>query len=192
MTPVPAGRIAAVVTSLEMRQPPRPRPVPASELRLVRWPSPALDAYRTLFRRVGEPWLWFSRLIMPDAQLAAIVGDARVEIHAVVDRRGIEVGMLELDFRKPGQCELAFFGLVPELAGRGHGRWLMTQALASAWRPGVDRVWVHTCTLDHPSALSFYRKQGFVAYAREVETFDDPRLSGHLPRDAAPQIPVIG
>src|SRR3546814_7755973 len=61
--------------------------------------------------------------------------------------------MLELDFRHPGQCELSYVGLVPDLAGQGHGRWLMAHALALAWRKGVARVWVHTCTLDHPAAL---------------------------------------
>lgn len=191
MTPVPAGQVATIVTSLEMRERPRPRPMPDSELRLVRWPQPSLAAYRALFRRVGEPWLWFSRLVMADEALAAILENPDVEVYAVVDRKGIEVGMLELDFRKPPDCEIGFFGLVPELAGKGHGRWLMAQTLARAWRPGIECVWVHTCTLDHPSALSFYRAQGFTAYQREVELFDDPRLAGHLPRDAAPHVPII-
>jgi GNAT superfamily N-acetyltransferase len=110
----------------------------------------------------------------------------------VVDPGGLEVGMLELDYRTPGECELSYFGLIPELSGKGHGRWLMAQTLIRAWRPGIRRVWVHTCTLDHPSALGFYRAQGFIAFRRDVETFRDPRLSGHLPRDAAPQIPVLG
>lgn len=189
---LPPGQLAAIVTSLEMRERPRPRPVPSSSLRLVRWPAPALDKYRALFRRVGEPWLWFSRLVMPDAELAAIVHDPRVSVFAVTDRAGIEVGILELDFRTEGECELAFFGLVPELAGQGHGRWLMTHALALAWGKAVGRVWVHTCSLDHPSALGFYRAQGFVPFARAVETFPDPRLIGILPREAAPQIPLLG
>jgi GNAT superfamily N-acetyltransferase len=192
LVPVPTGQIATVVTSLEMRERPKLRPTPPSDLRLVRWPDPDLGKYRTLFRRVGEPWLWFSRLVMPDDEVTRIITDARVHVFAVEDRSGIEVGMLELDFRETGQCELAYFGLVPELAGRGHGRWLMTQALAMAWTKTVERVWVHTCTLDHPSALGFYRAQGFVPFAQAVETFHDPRLTGHLPRDAAPQVPILG
>ena len=191
LDPVPAAQVATIVTSLEMRTRPKPRPLPPSDLRLARWPEPELARYRTLFRRVGEPWLWFSRLVMPDDEVAAIIGDPNVHVFAVEDRAGIEVGMLELDFRQAGQCELAYFGLVPELAGRGHGRWLMTQALTLAWTQQVERVWVHTCTLDHPSALGFYRAQGFVPYARAVETFPDPRLTGHLPRDAAPHVPVL-
>jgi GNAT superfamily N-acetyltransferase len=188
---IPAGQLATIVTSLEMRARPTPRAMPLSDLRLMRWAPPDLGRYRALFRRVGEPWLWFSRLVMADADVRRIIEDERVHVFAVEDRAGIEIGMLELDFRETAQCEIAYFGLVPELAGRGHGRWLMAQALAMAWVPGVERVWVHTCALDHPSALNFYRAQGFVPYARAVEIFPDPRLSGHLPRDAAPHVPIL-
>lgn len=185
------GELAAIVTFLDMREKPGLRPVPASPLRLVRWSPVDRAKYRTLFTRVGGPWLWFSRLAMSDEALGAIVGDAAVEVFAVEDPRGVEIGMLELDFREQGQCELAYFGLVPELAGQGHGRWLMAQALNLAWRAGVGRVHVHTCTLDHPSALGFYVRSGFTPRGQAVETFADPRLIGLLPRDMAPQIPLF-
>ena len=192
LSAVAPGQIATIVTSLEMRAAPTPRPMPPSPLRLMRWHNPHAEPYRRLFRRIGEPWLWFSRLVMHDEALAAIVGDERVEIYPVVDRAGIEVGILELDFREPHECEIAFFGLIPELAGKGHGRWLMAHGLSLAWRKGIERLWVHTCTLDHPSALGFYRAQGFIPFDRAVETFADPRLAGILPRAAAPHVPIIG
>ena len=191
LIPVSPGQIATVVTHLEMRARPRPVPLPPSPLRLVRWKEPALDNYRLLFRRVGEPWLWFSRLVLPDETVLATIHDPAVEIYAVLDRQGIELGLLELDFRKMPDCELGFFGLVPQLTGRGNGRWLMAQALQLAWRRDVERFWVHTCTLDHPAALGFYRKAGFVPFRRDIETFDDPRLSGILPPEAAPHVPML-
>ncbi|MEJ7926846.1 GNAT family N-acetyltransferase [Sphingobium sp. AN641] len=184
-------QIATIVTHLEMTRRPLPAPIPPAPLRLAPWKQPTLDAYRALFRRVGEPWLWFSRLVLPDADVLAIIHDPAVAIYAVVDPRGIEVGMLELDFRVAGECELSFLGLVPEWTGKGHGRWLMGQAKALAWRKGVERIRVHTCTLDDPRALGFYRKSGFVPFKREIETFDDPRLLGVLPREAAPHIPLL-
>jgi GNAT superfamily N-acetyltransferase len=184
-------QVATIVTTLEMTRRPPLRPAPASRLRLVRWDRPAAQAYRTLFRRVGGPWLWFSRLAMAESDLLAIIHEPAIEVHAVVDPSGIEVGMLELDFGHAGACELSYFGLVPELAGKGHGRWLMAEALARAWGKGIARVWLHTCTLDHPSALNFYRAQGFVAVKRTVETFADPRLAGLLPADAAPHVPLL-
>lgn len=191
LIPVDDGDLATIVTTLEMTRRPPLRPLPASPLRLVRWATPEPEKYRTLFRRVGGPWLWYSRLAMDDATLTAIVHDAGVEVYAVTDRAGIEVGLLELDLRHAGACELSYFGLVPELAGRGHGGWLMAEAMARCWRPGVTRVWVHTCTLDHPAALGFYRKQGFVAVKRTIETFPDPRQLGLLPVEMGAHVPYL-
>lgn len=185
-----AGELAAVVTFLEMLEPPS-EPPPRGTLRLSRVVSPGCDQYRALFRKVGAPWLWFSRLVMDDSKLQAIIVDPAVEIYEVAAVEAV-VGMLELDFREPGQCELAFVGLVPELAGQGHGRWLLGESLRLAWREGIRRVHVHTCTLDHPAALRAYRRAGFVPFKRAIERFADPRLRGILPLDCAPQVPLLG
>ncbi|MDQ4088126.1 MAG: GNAT family N-acetyltransferase [Pseudomonadota bacterium] len=171
-----------------MAGPPAPAPLPASPLRLERWQAVDPERYRRLFRRVGERWLWFSRLVMDDAKLMAEVA----EVHAVLGEAGEEAGLVELDFRQPGECLIRFLGLVPELAGQGHGRWLFQATLNLAWRPDVARVRVHTCTLDHPAALPAYLRAGFRAYARAFESFPDPRLAGLLPRDAAPHVPLLG
>ena len=189
--PVPDGELAAVVTFLEMRKAPAEQ-VPASDLSLRRIENPEVHDYRQLFRRIGRDWLWFSRLVMNDEELAAIIQDEALELYVIIDEVGADIGMLELDFREPGQCEIAFIGLVPEVTGRGHGRWLMGETLGLAWRDGVRRVHVHTCTLDHPAALPSYRHAGFVPYRRAVERFPDPRLTGILPRDSAPQVPLLG
>jgi len=189
--PVADGELAAVVTYLEMRSPPADE-VPASSLSLSRIEQPAADGYRTLFRLVGAPWLWFSRLTLDDAHLAEIVQHPKVELYTVLDENEREVGMLELDFREPHECELAFLGLIPELSGKGHGKWLLAEAVHRAWREGVDRVHVHTCSLDHPAALAAYRRAGFTPFKRTIERFRDPRLLGILPTTAAPQIPLLG
>ena len=188
---IPDSELAAVVTFLEMRTPPQAQ-VPASSLSLRRIPDPDVGDYRRLFRRIGGHWLWFSRLVMSDDELARIIKDQAVELSVVVEEVGTDIGMVELDFREAGECEIAFIGLLPELAGRGHGRWLLAETLRLAWRDGIRRVHVHTCTLDHPAALSAYRSAGFTAYKRAIERFPDPRLLGILPRNEAPQIPLLG
>ena len=188
---LPNGELAAIVTYLEMRRPAEPA-APASPLSLKRIEVPEPEHYRALFRLIGAPWLWFSRLIIDDAHLAGIIQHPKVEPYTVIDQTGADVGMLELDFREPGECELAFIGLVPELSGKGHGRWLLSEAVRLAWREGVNRVHVHTCSLDHPAALNAYRRAGFTPYKRAIERFPDPRLLGVLPKDCAPQIPLLG
>ena len=189
--PVSGGDLAAVVTYLEMTQPPE-HDVQYSKLSLNRIAAPQPEHYRELFRLIGSRWLWFSRLIIDDAHLAEIIQHPKVELYSIVDEENREVGMLELDFRTAGECELAFIGLIPEFTGQGHGRWLLAEAVRLAWREGVDRVHVHTCSLDHPAALGAYRRAGFVPFKRAVERFPDPRLLGFLTKDCAPQIPLLG
>ena len=189
--PVPDTDIAAVVTFLEMRERPGTE-LPPSTLDLQRIQSPTPERYRALFRLVGAPWLWFSRLTLDDERLAEIISDPTVELYVALDGNGRDVGMLELDFREAGQCELAFVGLIPDLAGLGHGRWLLAEAVSRAWRDGIIRIDVHTCSLDHPAALAAYRRAGFTPVRRAVERFPDPRLTGILPKDCAPQVPLLG
>lgn len=190
-SPIPPGRLATVVTCLEMRV--RPGPLVAenrSGFTLVRQSRPDLTAYRRLFRRVGEDWLWSSRLALDDAALAAILHDPRVEVF-VLREAGEEIGLLELDFREEGAAEIAFFGLVPGAIGSGAGWFMMAQALDLAWSRPIARLWVHTCHFDHPKAVSFYTRAGFSPYALMVEVLDDPRLTGLLPAEAAPHVPLL-
>jgi GNAT superfamily N-acetyltransferase len=187
---VPAGKVAAVVTHLEMTARPAPRPDPAGAWTLRRVEIPPLDWFRDLYRRVGEEWLWFSRIRMPDAELSAIIHSPMVEVYAL-EQEGRDEGLLELDFRDAGQCEIAFFGITAKLIGSGAGRWLMNRALELSWSRPVTRVWVHTCTFDHPSALAFYQRSGFRPFRRQIEVADDPRLDGTAPRDVARHLPII-
>lgn len=191
-TLVPAGQIAAVVTHLEMNSRPalRREYVKPGEYALRRMSMPELSAYRELYRRVGEDWLWFSRLAMDEEALKAIVHDPGVEVH-VLRHRGKDEGILEIDFRRFPEVEISFLGVVSTLLGKGAGRYLMNRALEITWGRTPKRVTIHTCTFDHPRALEFYMKTGFVPYLRSIEIADDPRLHGILERKAAPHAPII-
>jgi GNAT superfamily N-acetyltransferase len=190
-TNLPGGYVAAIATFLEMRRPPADLSSNGrSDLKLHRSQRPDPDAYRDVFRRVGTDWLWNSRLRLSDEALMAVLSHPCVELYLPM-RQGKVVGLLELDFRIPGESAIAFFGLVPEAIGQGAGRWMMNEALRLSWRDTINRVWLHTCTLDHPDALAFYLRSGFKPYARKLEMFPDPRLAGLLPRDAAPHVPII-
>jgi GNAT superfamily N-acetyltransferase len=187
---VPAGKIAAVVTHLEMTERPVLTHDPPGAWTLRRAEAPDLDWFRDLFRRIGEEWLWRSRLQIPDAELTSIIRSPLVEVYALV-HNGRDEGLLELDFSIAGQCELVFFGVTANLIGSGASRWLMNRALELAWSRPVVRVWLHTCTFDHPAALPFYQRSGFRPFRRQVEVVNDPRLVGTSPRDVGKHIPII-
>lgn len=190
--PLAPGKLATLVTFLEMRaRPDRPRRPPPAGYRLrpvERWD---LAEYKRLYTEIGWEWLWTSRLLIEEADL-----DRR--LHApetrsfVPERHGRPMGILEMDFTEPREPEIAFFGLVPDEIGGGVGGWLMDEAIARAFdRPGTRRLWLHTCHFDSPQALPFYMAMGFTPFARAVEVFDDPRLLGKLDAGAGPHVPVI-
>jgi GNAT superfamily N-acetyltransferase len=185
------GKLAAIVTFLEMNtRPDLSQHVTIPGCEVARVYQPGLAWYRTLFERVGAPWLWSSRLKLDDQALAAILHDPAVEVFAL-SSKGRDEGYVELDFRKASECELAYFGVTVSQIGTGSARLLMQTALRQAWQRPMRRAWVHTCTLDHPNAVAFYQRAGFKPYARKLELFDDPRLTGHLDRDCAPTVPLL-
>ncbi|WID98015.1 GNAT family N-acetyltransferase [Bosea vestrisii] len=191
-TDLPAGKIAAVVTSLEMFSAPARRPDPPGVEGFSLEPIGCEDVarYLAVYRLLGERWMWFSRLVKPVEELRAILSDSAVDFFAV-RFDGRDVGLLELDFRVEGEGELAFFGLDESVVGKGAGRWLMNRALERAWARPIGRFWVHTCTLDHQGAVEFYQRSGFSAFKRGIEVADDPRLGGAMARTAVPHHPVI-
>jgi GNAT superfamily N-acetyltransferase len=105
---------------------------------------------------------------LSDAALAAIVQDPAVAVH-VLYQRGTPAGYAELDFRSPPDVQLAYFGLLPDFIGQGLGGAFLDWVIREAWQHDPYRLWVHTCTLDHPRALPVYRQHGFVPYKRETE-----------------------
>jgi GNAT superfamily N-acetyltransferase len=189
---VAPGKLANVATFLEMSAPPpRRADPPGPQCTLERVREPDLAWYRSLFQQAGEPYLWSSRLALDDAELTRILRDPGVEVYVLRDESGGDAGFLELDFRVADNCEIGFFGVLVRMVGTGAGRYLMNRTLEHAWTRDVKRVWVHTCTLDHPAALRFYIRSGFTPYKREVEIYDDPRITGLQPKTAAPHVPIL-
>jgi len=186
---VPPGKLAMVVTYLEMTAP---------QLRGVLCPEgvgfgtlePDVGTYRDLFRRVGEDWLWYGRLGLDDDTLGAILNHPRVELYTL-RKDGRTEALLELDFREDSECELAYFGLTGALIGSGSGAYLMDRAIERAFEGGAKRFHLHTCTIDSPQALGFYMRSGFTPTRRAIEVANDPRRLGIYAPEAGKITPLI-
>lgn len=169
----PGDEIEVVITYLEMAaRPDYPRP-PAPlrpGLALIRAENPPVRWFLHLYTSVGADYEWTDQLRADPAEVAAFVGDERVAIYTLM-QQGWSAGFFMLDGREAGTCDIAYFGLAPEAAGRGLGSWLLQTAVHAAWdMPGVETVTVNTCTLDHPRALPLYQKCGFTPVRRETTT----------------------
>lgn len=143
--------------------PGRTLPVRALVMRAHR---PTASFYRYLYRAVGGPWQWTDRHRLSDDQLLEAVDHPDVHV-LVLYLDGTPAGYAELDFRNAPDVHLVYFGLMPHAIGTGVGAAFLDRTVRAAWaEPGAGRLWLTTCSLDHPRALEVYEKAGFEAYRR--------------------------
>lgn len=120
-----------------------------------------------LYGLIGGPWQWTDRLQQSDDAWQREIGSPDLRIW-VAYHRGAIAGYYELR-RQDEDVEILYFGLESGFFGRGFGGALLSHATRSAWSwPGTRRVWLHTCTLDHPSALQNYQARGFRLYDEKI------------------------
>jgi GNAT superfamily N-acetyltransferase len=157
------------ITYLQMfARPERVVPPLREGLALVHARKPTVAYYRFLYDAVERDYDWPRCNRLSDAELAALLNDPRLEVH-VLTADGVPAGFAELDRRAEGEVKLAQFGLMPAFIGQGLGRYFLQWAIDRAWGYGPRRLWLHTCTKDHPAALPNYLKAGFAVYKEEVK-----------------------
>lgn len=159
----------AVRTYLEMRD--------RSQLNAAAAPDPEVtvdrlqdcppDLYRRLYTDVGRDYHWTDRLGWSDERITAYLNDPAIELWILREPRGT-AGYFELRRDADGAIEVAYFGLLPHAVGRGLGKFLLTRAVERAWDIGAGRVWLHTSSLDHSSALLNYLARGFSVWKQET------------------------
>jgi GNAT superfamily N-acetyltransferase len=141
----------------------------AKGLQVVECKTKQFQFNRFLYQFIGESWGWTDKLSWPDQHWKdyAEIDDLRTW---VAYYEGSPAGYYELQRQQNGDVEIAYFGLAPHFIGRGMGGYLLSQAIESAWGwEGTRRVWVHTCTLDHTSALQNYQSRGMCVYRETTE-----------------------
>lgn len=169
--------VEVIRTYLELRSPEQLRPAYANDpnVRFVRRDGISVEHYRRLYQGVGANWQWKDRNAWSDEQLAAHLAQPAVTVwECCVD--GETAGFFELERRNDGTIEIAYFGLMEGFIGRGLGKAMLTRAAEEAWEAGATRVWLHTCTLDSPSALPNYKARGFEEVRTETYTAEVPEL----------------
>jgi GNAT superfamily N-acetyltransferase len=144
------------------------------DIKQVQVPSPEFN--RFFYTAVGGDWYWLDRLPWTYGQWREWVEQPTVETW-VAYVTGTPAGYCELEAQAGGNVELAYFGLLPQFIGMGLGSHLLTAAIERAWHMDAARVWVHTCTLDHPGALANYRARGFRVFREETHTQELPEHS---------------
>jgi len=171
--------IDVTTTELEMLSPGelKPKTLARNDVRVKKVAIPTAVINHFFFVNVGRPWKWYSRLKWTLADWQALV-EKETTATWIGYVQGSPFGYIELDHQAEN-VEIAFFGLLPQFIGMGLGGFLLSEAIRLAWEREPQRVWVHTCTLDHKYALNNYLARGFSICRKEtlpelVPDDDDP------------------
>jgi GNAT superfamily N-acetyltransferase len=149
----------------------RPGATPMPEPRIERMAQCTVPFFRYLYQEVGKAYRWTDRLSWSDETIRNYLATPGVSVW-LMSWEAEPAGYFELRKHEDGSVEIAYFGLLPAFIGRGWGKFLLTRAVQSAWEVGTARVWLHTCTLDHPAALPNYLKRGFRPVREEIYTIE--------------------
>jgi len=147
------------------------------EITIARARKPSPELYRTCYRTVGEAFHWFDRWDWSDEEISKHLADPAIQLFVATRGMGKQqsdlAGWYELRrVAEDDSVEIAYFGIVVGEFGRGFGKHLLSSAVRDAWALDPARVWLHTCTLDHPNALPNYLARGFTPYRKETYEVD--------------------
>ncbi|GGA66117.1 N-acetyltransferase [Neiella marina] len=155
---------------LEMTQPEslRPKLAPSEDAQVTECQQQQFELNRFFYQYVGSAWQWFDKAQWSDQQWRDYAHRAQLRLF-MLTWKGSPAGYFELEKQADDSVQIAYFGVAPGFLDLKLGGYLLTQAIEQAWQWQATRVWVHTCDLDHPHALSNYQARGMMVYKTEQD-----------------------
>lgn len=182
------ARLEVTTTYLEMLSAEQLVPSAATDLTVMETVVPCPEFHRFLYTAVGGSWYWMDRLRWTYQQWLDYLNQDHIRVW-VGYVQGTPAGYFELSQQSDQSAKIEYFGLLPQFIGQGHGGYLLTQALKTAWQLTSKRVWVHTNSIDGPHALKNYQARGLMIYDQQQAIFDLPQKPpGPWPGSLRPNI----
>ena len=140
---------------------------PNENCKIILINPPDFQLNKFFYKQVGKDYKWIDRLVWKDSKWISYVENINVKTYILKDSVNL-IGYFEiiLDFQKK-QSEIAYFGILSEYFGKKYGGYLLSEAIIKSFENSIERVWVHTCSLDHKNALKNYQARGMKIFKFE-------------------------
>ena len=120
------------------------------------------------YKNIGKKHKWVDRLIWSEQQWIDYVSNSKVKTY-VLRKKDDLVGFFELIFHLENkEVEIAYFGILEEYQNKKLGSFLLSEAIKKSFNENINRVWLHTCSLDHENALKNYLARGMKIFKSEI------------------------
>ena len=134
---------------------------------LVKKIKPDFQLNKFFYKQVGKKHRWIDRLSWSDEKWINYISNKNLETYIICECEEL-VGFFELLHNPELQeTEISYFGLLEEYIGKGIGGYALSEAIRKSFEKNIRRVWLHTCTLDHPNALKNYIARGMTVFKKE-------------------------
>ena len=146
--------------------------IPGSNFKITQVNPPDFQLNKFFYKQIGKKYRWIDRLVWEDKQWIEFVESSKVKTFILKDTDNM-AGFYEIihDFNK-NHAEIAYFGILEEYFGKKCGAYLLSEAIAKLFEDGINRVWLHTCSLDHKNALKNYLARGMKIFKSEKISLD--------------------
>ena len=120
------------------------------------------------YKNIGKKHKWIDRLVWTENQWIDYVSSEKVKTYVLKYKDDL-AGFFELIFHsEKNEIEIAYFGILEEFQNKKLGSYLLSQAIQKSFEKDINRVWVHTCSLDHKNALNNYIARGMKIFKTET------------------------
>ena len=120
------------------------------------------------YKNIGKKHKWVDRLIWNEQRWIDYVSSEKVKTYVLKNKDDL-VGFFELIFHyEKKEVEIAYFGIIEEYQNKKLGSFLLSEAIKKSFDQKVNRVWLHTCSLDHKNALKNYIARGMRIFKSEI------------------------
>ena len=134
---------------------------------IVKKIKPDFQLNKFFYKQVGKKYRWIDRLSWPDEKWIEYISNKNLETYVISISDDL-VGFFELLYNPQlKETEISYFGLLEEYIGKGIGGYALSEAIKKSFDKDINRVWLHTCTLDHPNALKNYIARGMTIFRKE-------------------------
>ena len=134
---------------------------------LIKKIKPDFQLNKFFYKQVGKKHRWIDRLSWTDEKWINFISNKNLETYVISESEDL-IGFFELLYNPDlKETEISYFGLLEEYIGKGIGGYALSEAIKKAFEKNIKRVWLHTCTLDHPNALKNYIARGMKVFRKE-------------------------
>ena len=134
---------------------------------LVKKTNPDFQLNKFFYKQVGKKHRWVDRLSWSDEKWIKYISNKNLDTYLITEKEDL-AGFFELLYNPElKETEISYFGLLEEYIGKGIGGYALSEAIKKSFEKNIKRVWLHTCTLDHPNALKNYIARGMKVFRKE-------------------------